>query len=378
MKIFHLITSLDNGGAENHLASLAQEQVKKNQILIIYLRGSGYWKKKLEKLGIKVINIKLNNIANLFNFVSVIFKIKNLIKYYNPDIVHAHLTSMEIISAIVKLISDNDYKYIVTKHLDSFCLEASNGQNTFIKGILIDRFILNQCDKVICISEQIKKYFSRNIKLKNKYYVIYYGLGEDSLKSKKIKIKKKFYEKIFLDKYFYICCIARHVKQKSIDFLIHSFQEFNKKNLKSRLILVGSGPETNNLVELSKKLQIFDKIIWIKHEENIFQILNKSNVFVLPSKYEGFGLVLLEAMYAKIPIIASRVSAIPEVIKHNWNGLLIEHGNVQDFNLKLNIIKVGKKNSIFIKNSQKTLNLKFNFNKMINETSKIYNEVTKK
>lgn len=378
MKIFHLITSLDNGGAENHLASLVQEQVKKNEILIIYLRGNGYWKKKLEKLGIKVINLKLKSIINLFNFILVIFKIKHLIKIYNPDVVHAHLTSMEIISAIVKFISNSNYKFIVTKHLDSFCFEASNGQNTFVKGILVERFILNQCDKVICISKQIKKYFSKSIKLKNKYHVIYYGLGEKSLKNKKLKIKKLFYKKVFFNKYFYICCVARHVKQKSIDFLIRSFQEFNKKNFKSRLILVGSGPETQNLVHLSKKLGVYDKIIWIKYEENIFQILNKSDVFVLPSKYEGFGLVLLEAMYAKIPIIGTKVSAIPEVIKHNWNGLLIEHGNIKDLNLKLNVIKSGKKNSIFIKNSQKALRLKFNFNKMIRETSKIYNEVVKK
>ena len=141
---------------------------------------------------------------------------------------------------------------------------------------------------------------------------------------------------------------------------------------------MGSGPETNNLIQLSKKLKIYDKIFWIKYEEKILQVLRKSNVFVLPSEYEGFGLVLLEAMYAKIPVIASRVSAIPEVIKHNWNGLLIEHGNIEDFALKLNIIKNGKKNLKFIKNSQRTLNVKFNFNKMVNQTSKIYNEVINK
>ena len=377
MKIFHLITSLDNGGAENHLASLTQEQVKKNKIFIIYLKGNDYWKNKLSKKGIKVFKLKLNSLLNLLNLIYVIFKIKNLVEFHKPNIVHSHLSSMEIISVLVKIISQHNFKLIITKHLDSFFLEASNGQNNnMIRGIFIDKFILNKCDKVICISKQIKKYFSKKIKLKkNQYKVIYYGLGINSLRDKTLKNKKSIYRKKFFKNFFYICCIARHVKQKSLDFLIHSFYEFNKKNYKSRLVLVGSGPETQNLEKLSKKLGVYNKILWIKYEENIFQILNKSHVFVLPSKYEGFGLVLLEAMYAKIPIIACKVSAIPEVIKHNWNGLLIKHGSIKDFNKKLKIVRDGKKNLIFIKNSQKTLNIKFNFKKMINRTSKIYNEV---
>ena len=116
-----------------------------------------------------------------------------------------------------------------------------------------------------------------------------------------------------------ICCIARHVKQKSLDFLIKAFSEFRKNNIKSKLILVGNGPETKNLKILSKELKLDKDIIWIDYSENVLKILKLSNVFVLPSRYEGFGLVLLEAMYAKRPIIASKVSAIPEVIKNNWN-----------------------------------------------------------
>ncbi|MDC0455159.1 hypothetical protein OAL68_03985, partial [Candidatus Pelagibacter sp.] len=64
MKVFHLITSLDNGGAENHLASLVKEQIKNKKIYIIYLRGNDYWKKKLKKKGIKIIKLKLNHLIN--------------------------------------------------------------------------------------------------------------------------------------------------------------------------------------------------------------------------------------------------------------------------------------------------------------------------
>ena len=374
MKVFHLITSLDNGGAENHLASLVKEQIKNKKIYIIYLRGNDYWKKKLKKKGIKIIKLKLNHLINFFNLITVIYKINNLINKHNPDIVHAHLSSMEIIGATIKFFSKNKFKLIITKHLDSFFLEASKGQNSIIQGLFIDKFILYNCNKIICISQQIRKYFVKKINLpKNKLKVIYYGLNFDDFKKKKknnnLKIKKKD-----LKNFFVICCIARHVEQKSLDFLIKTFYEFKNLDIKSKLILVGSGPQTTKLKSMAKKLEVYEKIIWIEYAENVLEILKLSDVFVLPSKYEGFGLVLLEAMFAKKPIIATKVSAIPEVIQDNWNGLLIKHGDIKDFKRKLLKIKMSKINKKLIKNSQKTLKKKFNFNKMIIKTNKIYEE----
>lgn len=374
MKVFHLITSLDNGGAENHLAALVKEQVKKNEIFVIYVRGNGYWKKKLEKNGIKVIQLKLDKLFHVVNLFTTVYKIKKLINIQKPEIVHAHLSSMEIIGAFIKFISRTEFKFIITKHLDSFFLEASNGQNILIQGLFLDRFIFKNSDKIICISNQIKKYFLRKIKIKkNKVKVIYYGLNKKDLRNKK-KTNLKNINLNNLKNFYTICCIARHVKQKSIDFLIQSFYEFNKIEKKSKLILIGHGPETNKLKMMAKKLNIYDKIIWINYLENVLEALKLSDVFVLSSKYEGFGLVLLEAMYAKKPIIATKVSAIPEVIINNWNGLLIKHNDVNDFKSKLIKIK-NKKNSIrLVKNSQITLEKKFNFNRMIFKTNEVYQE----
>lgn len=376
MKVFHLITSLDNGGAENHLSSLVRQQVKIHKIFVIYLRGNDYWKRKLESKGIKVIKLKLNKLIDIKNLLITIYKINKLINIHRPQIVHSHLSSMEFIGSIIKFFNKKKFKFIVTKHLDSFFLEASNGQNNFFQGIFLDYFILKNADKVICISLQIKKYFLKKIRIpKNKLKVIYYGLNKYDLENKK-KSKIKNINIFELKKNFTICCIARHVKQKSLDFLIKSFYEFKKIENKSKLILVGNGPETQKLKLLAKNLDIYKDIIWINYVENILQILNLSKVFVLTSKYEGFGLVLLEAMYAKKPIIASRVSAIPEVIKNNWNGFLFKYGNIKDFNSKLIKIKNSNISKKFNKNSELSLNQKFNFFRMVNLTNTTYEKIT--
>ena len=135
-----------------------------------------------------------------------------------------------------------------------------------------------------------------------------------------------------------------------------------------------SGPETNNLMKLAKKLNISKKIIWIKFSENVRDIIEFSDTFILTSEYEGLGLVLLEAMAADKPIIASNTSAIPEVIKHNFNGFLIKHLNKKDLVQKLKLIQNKNIRSKFILNSKIVLHNKFNLKIMINKTQKYYNE----
>ena len=104
MKICHLITSIDRGGAENHLISLIKEQNKNSEILLIYLRGNNYWKKELETLGVKVIKIDLLKLINITKFIKAYFELKKAIFNFNPKIVHAHLSSMELVVHFLFLI----------------------------------------------------------------------------------------------------------------------------------------------------------------------------------------------------------------------------------------------------------------------------------
>lgn len=377
MIIFHLITSVDKGGAETHLYSLIKTQVKnKNTVFVIYLKGNGYWKKYLNKIGVKVYKIPFANKYNLFNFVRVFNNLQKLIIKHKPRIVHTHLTTMELFGAILKFKLGNKFSLIVTKHLDSFFLEASFGRKKFLNGAIIDKFIINQSSKVICISKQVKNYFSKKIPYLNKYKVIYYGFSSKEFKSssnikgrlRELKNKYKLKKKDII-----LCNIARHVKQKSIDVLLKAFYIYLKKQKNSKLILVGNGPQTIKLKKIAHDLNLEKNIIWIKNYENIKDIFLLSDIFVLPSEYEGLGLVLLEAMSTKVPIIASNSSAIPELIKNNYNGFLFNKGNYKELALKLKQIENYKIKKKFIKNGYSFLKKNFNIDKMNLLTSNIYN-----
>ena len=103
-------------------------------------------------------------------------------------------------------------------------------------------------------------------------------------------------------------------------------------------------------------------------------IIEFSDVFVLTSEYEGLGLVLLEAMASNTAIVATKTSAIPEVIKNNYNGLLVEHLDKKDLIKKLDLIQDKKLIKKFCRNSKILLKSKFNLNLMVNKTYKFYNE----
>ncbi len=377
MIVFHLITSLDKGGAETHLYSLIKKQVEKNFIVhVFYLRGNDYWKKHLNKLGVKVYKLNVLNNFDLigffkaFNFIQIkIFKIQ-------PKIIHAHLSTMELLSAFLKFKLSLKFKLIITKHLDSFFLEASFGKRKNFRGIFIDNFIISQANKVICISNQVKKYFSEEINYRNKYKTIYYGFSSKDFKNSP-KLKKKLItlkKKLHINKgEIVLLNVARHVKQKSLDVLLKGFAIYEKKQKKTKLILVGNGRETYKLKKLAKNLKIENKVRWINNYENIKDIFSISNVFVLPSEYEGLGLVLLESMSSKTPIVASNTSAIPEVIKNNYNGYLFRKNDFKLLSKKLHMIENYKIQKKFKKNGINFLKNKFNLNRMMNLTTKVYN-----
>jgi len=377
MIIFHLITSIDKGGAETHLYSLIKKQVEnKNIVFVVFLKGNGYWKKYLNRIGVKVYRLNFENKLNFKNFFKVFFSLQKLIIKHKPKVVHAHLSTMELFGALLKFKLKDKFSLIVTKHLDSYFLEASFGRKNFLKGVLIDKFIIGQCTKVICISKQVKNYFSNKIPFLKKYKVIYYGFSTKEFKSSKnienvfLKLKQKY--KIN-KRDIILSNIARHVKQKSIDVLLKAFAIYSKDKKNVKLILVGKGPETNNLKKLSKILNVSKNICWIKNYENVKDIFLLSDVFVLPSEYEGLGLVLLEAMSSKTPIISSNTSAIPEIIKNNYNGYLFTKGDYKKLAYKLKLIENNKIKNNFKKNGINFLIKKFNLNTMHQLTMDSYN-----
>ena len=371
MKILHLITSIDRGGAENHLSCLARGQkLQKHDVSIIYLKGNNYWKKYFKSFGIKTINLSTYH-KSRNNFIEKILFIRRFIIKNKIEILHSHLPHMELISYLVLMFFNFKLKYFITKHVDNNFFGGSKFKNHSVFADLINYILTKKAKKIICISQAVERYYSNSyFKFdKDKYKIIYYGIDKEYsnqlITDKRIKKIPK--------KAIVFGSVGRLVKQKNFELIIESYKEFTKKTKKdSCFVIAGDGPEKKRLKKFAKILNIDQRIIWMGHVENVGSVLKKIDVFCMNSRFEGLGLVMLEAMFYSKPIIGPKISAIPEVVQNMQNGILVDQMNTNRYTNAM--LKLSNKR-LRIKLSAKSkliLAKKFSFKDMVNKTIKIY------
>ena len=194
MKILHTITSLDKGGAENHVAQLGIIQKKKsNNVKFFISKNSNYWPKVLKKKKIEVFKSNYFHessiLQKIIKLLNDILKLKKIIRKYKPDIIHAHLPYMEIITYLTLFLSNEKPKFIISKHVDNVFFQGSIGQKRNLFGAFLERTISKKTNSIIAISKSVKKFLiSDYIGIdRNKIHVVYYGINKSSILKNNIK-----------------------------------------------------------------------------------------------------------------------------------------------------------------------------------------------
>lgn len=194
-----------------------------------------------------------------------------------------------------------------------------------IKEYFVDYFIAeSENDK-----QKLIKYFG--IK-KDKIKVIYNGID---LKKNSPEINNGFHKSQNGEKEIIIGTIGRLTYQKGHDLLIKAFAHVADIIGNVRLIILGSGENEINLKNLVKENGCENKINFVKYNEDIYDILNKLDIFILTSRYEGVPYVILEAMNIGIPIVSTRVGGIDNILKDEYSALLVEKGNIEEISKAL-------------------------------------------
>lgn len=301
MKIIHVITTIDLGGAEKQLVQLAdQQQVFGHDIEIIFLKGDGKLESEFTSKNI-VVNKKVKN-------RNIIFQLIWLFSYLNrkDNVVHAHLSRSEIFTSLVKV----RFKLVISKH---------NSEQIFPSGSklvskILAKFVFFRANKIITISKAVKRYLidEGEIYDNKKVTVIYYGIKSKMSKNKITSNKKN---KIF-------GTICRFEQQKDVHTILKAWQKYQVFYPNDKLHIVGTGSLASSLKKFTLEVKLRN-VSWYQPTKNIKKIYQELSVFILSTNYEGFGLVLLEAMAFNIPILASNNSSIPEVLGKHHPGLFI-------------------------------------------------------
>lgn len=310
MRIAHVITTIDRGGAEQQLLTLVREQLFLSETVKIFvLKGNNSLIREFRDLGAEVKTLGKNG-----NIARQISQLRREIKNYSPDVVHAHLPRAELIARFSLMLMN--YRLVITRHN----VERFFPRNWLFSSSLLSRFVTRRATTVIGISDAVLDFIKAQKEISGKPTLarVYYGYDKNLstlLVSPNTSSTRNVSETLSIG------TIARLVPQKDIATLLRAFCIVNSRLPNARLTIIGDGVQKLTLQNLADSLGVSKYISWIPNTNRRIELLSSLDAFVLTSKYEGFGLVLLEAMQAKVPIVASRNSAISEVLGDSYFGL---------------------------------------------------------
>lgn len=247
--------------------------------------------------------------------------VNKLIKSYNPDLVLGIDVHANLLIQINKLLFFQNTKTLLTTHIDlGKTIMAKSGflANFFLKKII--GFLYNQANTLVCVSKSLGQDLSKTFKIKKRISVIYNGYSN-------LKSRQKVPEKP-LKKSYTIITVARLVEQKDHQTLIKAFRLVQEKLPNTKLLIASDGPLKQDLMKLVSRLGLSRKISFLGWVKDISPYLKKSDIFVLSSKREGFGYVLIEAMSYGKPIISTNTPYGPsEILDNGKYGILVPMGD---------------------------------------------------
>lgn len=321
MKILHIINSLATGGAEKliieTLPLLQKETDLEVSLALLNAQETPFYNQlKKENTSIKIYELSKGSVYNPFN----IFRIIPLLSKY--DIIHAHLFPVMYFVVLAKILSFSKTKLIFTEH------STGNRRMQNPKFKWIERFIYRYYSIIICITKEVKNELQRCLTIpSNKLKVIYNGININKINLEP-KLNREEFGFSLQDKL--LIMVAGFRVEKDQDTLIECMKILP---LHYKLILVGDGKRRNILEQLVVKLNLTNRVTFLGVRNDVISLIKMSDIAVLSSHWEGFGLAAAEAMACGIPTIASNVEGLNKVVENG--GLLFEKGNVEDLKNKI-------------------------------------------
>lgn len=376
-KILLVITKSNFGGAQKYILELAKELQKRGLNVCVALGGNGVLINKLKQENIQVEQITyLGRDVSILNDLKTFFALLKIIFKYKPDVVHLNSSKIGGLGTLAARILFVP-KIIFTIHGWAFNEDRSPLSKKIIGLLYFITIFLSHHS--IAVSKETKK---QGVQIpfypiiKNKITIVRNGISSPDFLSKQ-EAQNFISEKIHLslNNKIIIGQIAELHPIKSIETTIEAAKDLIKDYPDLVFILMGDGEQKGKLRFLIDKYNLNQNVFLLGFVDNAAQYLKAFDIFCLTSKSEALALVLLEAGFASVPIISSRVGGIPELITDNETGLLFESGNVEEFKNKVRQLLSTDEDAriAIVEKFYKKVQSKFTSEYMVTKTLKIYN-----
>lgn len=328
-KILHIITGLEVGGAETNLSRLLPELQKKLNNQVCCLGKEGPISEKIESKGVSIKYLYIKSVFDFFN-PWVIFRFRKIVKDFEPDVIETYLIHSDLFGRIwgrvfgVKkiicnhrgsllqwkwlAIFDKLTSFLVTKYI----FQTKAAQEETIKKFRIKKEKTSVIPNVINL-EDFELTIDRNEKLKE------LGIKEDGIN---------------------VVSVSNLRIGKGHRYLIKALErtyerEYGRRYEKINLIIVGNGEERENLEQQARSSEAKDNIYFLGKRSDVLEILKISDIFVLPTFYEGMSNAIMEAMASGLPVITTDIDVNKDLIRNNYSGFLVPVANSEKIEKKL-------------------------------------------
>jgi len=327
IKIAYVMTPITFGGSErvnlNFLTNVDRQKYDIHPILIIrpWENQTTFEKELIKcKFSYSKIPVAKHDGFDLWRHFRCLFKLNSIVINNSFDLMHSH----GYLSDIMVLLVAKLHKIPIVSTCHGFVFN-DNKLKLYFK---LDLLALNLFNSVIAVSTNIKQYLVSNKINESIVDVIPNAVDiqpSNIIDKSEISLLKDKYG--IIEKDLILGYVGRISSEKGIKYLLDSVSLLKNANLSVKLLIIGDGPDYDEMQKLVKENHITNEVIFLGFQENIFLWLNTMDLFVLPSLTEGTPLALLEAMSAGVPVVATRVGGVPDIIKDGINGVLVTPGS---------------------------------------------------
>lgn len=321
-RVLFLITKSNWGGAQRYVFDLATGLPRDRYEVAVACGGNGPLVDKLQSAGVKVISISsLERDVSLTKEFLALKETSDIIRHEKPDILHINSSKAGVYGAVLGRIF-RVKKIIFTTHGWAFNEDRPGWQQIILKFLHWLTVLLSH--KTIAVSEEVKRQMDWPF-VQNKMTVVYNGRRLENLKTRDEARTFLIEHEPKLQKYrddFWSMTIAELHPIKRHDAVIKSLKEVARLWPHTRHLIISGGQDKEYLERLIKALDMEDHIFLLGPIDEAARYLKAADIFVLASRSEAMPYVIIEACIAGLPIVATSVGGIPEVIENDKSGLL--------------------------------------------------------
>lgn len=328
-RILYIVTLAWWGGSQRYVFDVAQAAKEQGHTVAV-MTQEGELTDRLIASGIEVLIVpEFERNVDVLVEVRAFFRVFNFIRSFRPDVLHVNSSKAAGIGGLSARILGVP-RIIFTAHGWAFNENRPNWQKAIIWLAHYATILL--ADTTICVSKSIA-HGARNMPLiQNRLIVIHNGVEAGACLTRE---EARFLLAPHISFPIWIGCVAELHPNKRLDTLVRAFANIADAYPDVTLMLIGGGSERVMLEELVRHLDLESRVRLRGHMENASAYLAALDIFVLPSRTEALGYVLLEAGLAGLPVAASNVGGIPEIVEDGRTGMLFPSGDVESLETSL-------------------------------------------